>query len=122
MYDQLHASKRVFDYIGVKVNEGDNFFDSTAEKKIHGDDICDYHDMDCTDWKLRLKNGYPCLLKQLESSSTVAWSVPIENVEGTIKLSIHGDCHPLENLDKDNHKDRLYEELYMYNKNIKQQW
>ena len=123
MRDQLHASVQVFNFIGVKVNEGDNFFNSTTEKKksyrrtgqdqetMHGH-ICEYHDVNCTEWRQKLKE-YPCLLKQLDSKSTIAWSVPIQNNTGKLRLSIHGECHRLKNLDKVDHRDRLYEELYL---------
>lgn len=112
MRDQLHASMQVFKYIGVKVDEGDNFFSLTTEKKLHDGHICEYHDVNCTEWRQKLK-VYPCLLKQLDSKSTIAWSVPIKSTRGKLRLSIDGECHRLENLDKVTHRDRLYEELYL---------
>jgi len=114
MRDQLHASKHVFKYVGVKVKEGDNFFNFTKQTRLHGDDICEYDDVNCTDWKMKLEKDYPCLLKQLDSNSTVAWSVPIESTADKTKLSIQGDCHRLQNLDTTNHTDRRYEELYLH--------
>eukprot|EP00985_Skeletonema_marinoi_P024389 scaffold16932_cov145-Skeletonema_marinoi.AAC.8 len=96
------------------VKEGDNFFNFTKETRLHGDDICEYDDVNCTDWKMKLEKDYPCLLKQLDSNSTVAWSVPIESTADKTKLSIQGDCHSLQNLDTTNHTDRRYEELYLH--------
>jgi hypothetical protein len=124
MRDQLHASMQVFNFIGVKVDEGDNFFNLTTEKQssyrrtgpdhgtMHDGHICKYHDVNCTEWRQKLK-GYPCLLKQLDSKSTTAWSVPIKSTRGKLRLSIDGECHRLENLNKVTHRDRLYEELYL---------
>eukprot|EP00984_Skeletonema_dohrnii_P018148 scaffold8402_cov183-Skeletonema_dohrnii-CCMP3373.AAC.1 len=60
------------------------------------------------------KDYHPCLLKQLDSNSTVAWSVPIESTADKIKLSIQGDCHRLQNLDTTHHTDRRYKELYLH--------
>lgn len=113
MRDQPHASKEIFNYVGVKVEEGDNFFKNTKKEKLHSDDICKYEDVNCTDWKEKLERDYPCLLKQLHSNSTVVWSVPIESTADKTKLSIQGDCHRLQNLDTKNHRYRHYEELYL---------
>lgn len=124
MRDQLHASMQVFSFIGVKIDEGDNFFNLTTEKQssylrtgpdhgtMHDGHFCEYHDVNCTEWRQKLK-VYPCLLKQLDSKSTIAWSVPIKSTRGKLRLSIDGECHRLENLDKVTHRDRLYEELYL---------
>ena len=110
--DQPHASKEIFNYVGVKIEEGDNYFQNTNQTKLHGDDICQYSDVNCADWKVKLEKDYPCLLKQLYSSSTVAWSVPIENTADKAKLSLQGDCYRLPNLDNKNQGYRRYEELY----------
>ena len=113
MRDQSHASKEVFNYIDVTVDEGDNFFNKTNQTKLHGDNICNYADVNCTELKVKLEEGHPCLLKQLHSNSTVAWSVPILRAAGKTKVSIGGDCHRLKNLDTKNHTYRYYEELYI---------
>lgn len=112
MRDQLHASEQIFNYVGVKIEEGDNFFQNTNQTKLHGDNICNYEDVNCNDWNVKLKKDYPCLFKQLHSSSTVAWSVPIESTAGKTKLSMQGDCHRLQNLDFQKRRYRHYEELY----------
>ena len=112
MRDQTHASKEVFNYIDVTVDDGDNFFNNTNQKKLHGDNICNYADVNCTDLKVKLGNIYPCLLKQLYSNSTVAWTIPILRAAGTTKVSIRGDCHRLQHLETKNRPYRYYEELY----------
>ena len=113
MRDKLHASKEVFNYLDIMVNEGDNFFNNTVETKIHGDNICNNADVNCTDLKVKLEKDHPCLLKQLYSDSTVAWSVPIHRAAGKNEVSVPGDCHPLQNLDTKDHTFRYYEELYI---------
>mmetsp|Transcript_15184 Transcript_15184/g.24950 ORF Transcript_15184/g.24950 Transcript_15184/m.24950 type:complete len:437 (+) Transcript_15184:128-1438(+) len=113
MRDQSHASKEVFNYIDVTVHDGDNFFNKTNQKKLHNDNICSYADVNCSDLKVKLGKLYPCLLKQLHSNSTVAWSVPVMRAAGKIKVNIRGDCHRLQNLDTKSHTYRDYEELYI---------
>ena len=61
--------------------------------------------------KSYLQDHYPCLYKQLRRvHENRAWSVPLLP-NGTI--SVHGDCHVLEPLSKDNYV-RQYNDLYQF--------
>ena len=113
LQDQVLASRQVFGYIGIPVPEGANFFEDSAEQKIHSDDICTYSDVDCSKLTPKLNKDYPCLSKQLKSSGTTAWSVPMEGG----RISLKGDCSKLASLG-DSHMDRKFEELYIPSRTI----
>ena len=107
--DKKLASERLLNFLGIAADT--LVFDKTDVRQEHGEDFCGYNDIDCPALEKSLsEGGYSCLLKQLSSSNTVAWTVPQRKVDRGI--DINGDCEVLRPLSSI-HPDRNLVELYI---------
>lgn len=102
------VQKGLVEYLGMNITTGNMFEDNAKTSKKHNAPFCDYEDVDCKSLIAGLGGGdYPCLFKQMTmAAENHVWTVPLLP-DG--KISIHGDCQPLEPLHKGKFTRHIHE-------------